>query len=91
MFLFFLPLCLSQYLVQANPVPCGGHEVLLDGVGKKCILVGAPYAHRRYVYQWCVKTLLQLQGKKTGGKRGFNNVEKTLDLVAEGKKQTYMC
>lgn len=60
MLLVFFPLCLSQYLVQANPVPRGRHEVLLDGVVKKCILVGAPYTHRRYVHQRCVKALPQL-------------------------------
>lgn len=37
------------------------------------------------------KHFLSYRGEKTGGKRGFNIVEKTLDLVAEGKKQTYMC
>lgn len=62
--LFVFPLCLSQYLVQANPVPCGGHEVLLDGVVKKCILVGAPHTHGRYVHQWCVKALPQLRERQ---------------------------
>lgn len=58
--MFVFPPCLSQYLVQADPVPCGGHEVLLDGVVKKCIMVGAPYTQRRYMHQWCVKALPQL-------------------------------
>ncbi|TNN63431.1 hypothetical protein EYF80_026281 [Liparis tanakae] len=49
------------YLVQADPIPGGGHEVLLDGVVKECVLVGAPRSQRRHVDQRGVKALPHLR------------------------------